>query len=434
MPNPGISEKIARETYAAVARLKSVKLAARELGVNENTFSTRYRRTCQILGLPALQLDLRRRPLVSASPRPAADFEVVRVSQTLDEHGNLLREHVRSENPRGEEFQPLAGHLVKGESALVDADGRIMQKWVKTREGALGAGLVEAMQEAFGDYCGMIAPQAPPAINDDELLTLYPLPDLHFGMLAWGKESGADYDIRIATDMALRAVAGLVAQSRPSRRAVLLGLGDYFHSNDATSVTPRGGHKLDVDGRWPKVFQGGARLLVQLIEMLAAKHGDVEVVLLPGNHDPDAAVSLAVAMRLLFERAPRVRVHEGHGLAWYGVHGQVLLGATHGHTMKPQAMAMMLAHDMPEAWGASTHRHFFFGHVHHETAKEIGPVRVESFAAPAARDAFTAGAGYRSGRALTAITFHATAGEVGRHRVNLGYERPRGRVRAGRAA
>lgn len=434
MANPGLPRKIARQTYEAVQRLRSLHLAAAELGVNYETFRSRYRIACQMLNKPPVELVQRRRPKASDTPRPAADFEVVRVSQTLDAAGNLLREHVRSENPRGEAFDPLPGHLVKGESALVDADGRIMQKWVKTREGAIGAGLVEAMQDAFASYRGMIAPPPPPTINDGDLLTLYPLPDLHFGMLAWGKESGADYDIRIATDMALRAMAGLVAQSRPSKRAILLGLGDYFHSNDATAVTPRGGHKLDVDGRWPKVFSGGARLLVQLIEMLAAKHAEVEVVLLPGNHDPDAAVSLQVAMGMLFEAVPGVRVHDGHGLAWYATHGQVLLGATHGHTMRPQAMAMMLAHDMPEAWGRATHRHFFFGHIHHKTAEEVGPVVVESFASPAARDAYTAGAGYRSGRSLSAITFHWVDGEVGRHRVNLGHKRARGRVQAGRAS
>ncbi len=430
MANPGLSRKVARQTYEAVARLRSLQAAAAEMGVNYETFRSRYKIACRMLGKTPVVLDLRRRPRVGDAPRPAADFEITRVSQTLDAAGNLLREHVRSENPRGEAFDPLPGHAVKGESALIDADGRVIQQWVKTREGAIGAGLVEAMQEAFAAYRGMIAPPAPPAINDADLLTLYPLPDLHFGMLAWGKESGADYDIRIATDMALRAMAGLIAQSRPSKRAVLLGLGDYFHSNDATAATPRGGHKLDVDGRWPKVFQGGARLLVQLIEMLAAKHAQVEVVLLPGNHDPDAAVSLQVAMGMLFASVPGVQVHDGHGLAWYGTHGQVLLGATHGHTMKPQAMAMMLAHDMPEAWGQSSHRHFFFGHIHHETAKEVGPVRVESFAAPAARDAYTAGSGYRSGRALSAITFHAIDGEVGRHRVNLGHKRARVRVPA----
>jgi hypothetical protein len=429
MPNPGITEAVARETYDAVAHHRSVTRAAVALGINRDTFSHRYHTAVRLLNLPPIKLDLRR-PLVGDRPRPAVDWEVSRVTQRIDRDGVVQAEYVRSEPPRGEAFEPLPGHAIKGESALIDASGRVMQRWVKTREGAIGSGLVDALQAAFEAYRGLVDPPAAPAVSDADLLTVYPLPDLHFGMLSWGRETGADYDIEIATDMATRAMAALVAQSRPSRKAILLGLGDYFHSNDAKQVTPGSGHKLDVDGRWPKVFEGGARLLVRLIELIAAKHPEVEVVMLPGNHDPDAAVSLAVAMRLLFDRAAGVTVHDGHGLAWYSRHGSVLLGATHGHTMKPDRMAMMLANDRPEDWGATQFRHFFFGHVHHESAKEVGPVRVESFSTPAARDAYAAGAGYRSGRALNAITFCARAGEIGRHRVNIAAGKPRIRRKA----
>ena len=80
---------------------------------------------------------------------------------------------------------------------------------------------------------------------------------------------------------------------------------------------------------------------------------------------------------------------------------------------------MMLAADRPEDWGASLFRYFYFGHVHHESAKELGGVRMESFSSPAGKDAFSASHGYRSGRAYSAITHHREEGEIGRHRVNI---------------
>jgi hypothetical protein len=80
---------------------------------------------------------------------------------------------------------------------------------------------------------------------------------------------------------------------------------------------------------------------------------------------------------------------------------------------------MMLATDRPEDWGATTFRHFFFGHVHRESATEAGPVRVESFNSPAAKDAYAAASGYRSSRALNAVTFHRDRGEICRHRTNI---------------
>jgi hypothetical protein len=56
MPMPPLSEKIARETYDSVARLKSLTLAATALGVNLNTFTNRYRAALHKLGLPAVEL------------------------------------------------------------------------------------------------------------------------------------------------------------------------------------------------------------------------------------------------------------------------------------------------------------------------------------------------------------------------------------------
>ena len=87
--------------------------------------------------------------------------------------------------------------------------------------------------------------------------------------------------------------------------------------------------------------------------------------------------------------------------------------------MKADRMAMLLATDRAEDWGQSKFYYFWHGHFHQERVSEVGRVRVECFQSPAARDAFTAGAGYRSGRSLSAITIHKDLGEIGRHKVNI---------------
>jgi len=361
--------------------------------------------------------------------RPAPGFEVAREAVRVNAEGEIVSRSVEARPERGAPFEPPPGYAIKGESALVDGSGRLIQRWVKTREGAVGAGLVEALRETFAEWNGRAPLLPPPELARDELLTVYPLPDLHVGLYAWGRETGDSYDTDIAAARASDMIEALVAQAPPARHAVLLGLGDYFHQNDQTNVTPANKNRLDVDGRWPRVYAAGARLLLSLLETIAARHERVEVVLLPGNHDPDAAVCMTVAMAMFYDGNDRIAVHDAAGLTWYRRHGAVLLGATHGHTMKPDRMAMMLAADRPADWGAARYRHFFFGHVHAESAREVGPVRVESFNAPASRDAWAHAAGYRAGHSLSAITFHAEHGEVMRHRVNLP-PRPRVRVRA----
>ena len=58
---------------------------------------------------------------------------------------------------------------------------------------------VANIKEAFGDV-GQSTPRKQEPIVDTDLLTRYILTDLHFGMMAWARESGADYDLKIAVD------------------------------------------------------------------------------------------------------------------------------------------------------------------------------------------------------------------------------------------
>jgi predicted phosphodiesterase len=355
--------------------------------------------------------------LVKSDP-PRPGFVLTKASTEIDQFGAIKREWIGTRPEPGEVFEVPAGHVVKGESALVDPDGRVLVKWVKTgseKENSLVPALLQAFEEHKGQSIALPAPEA----ADDNALTVYPVFDLHLGQFSWPKESGDDYSVDIAVKMANDAIGKLVVKSDRTGHAVVIFGGDYFHSNDAKAETPGSGHALDVDGRWPKVYLAGAKCAISLVDLVAAGHPSVEVVVLEGNHDRDAAVALRICLALFFENQSRITVNMGAGIAWYRRFGAVLMGATHGHTMKPDRMAMMLAVDRAEDWGVAKHRHFFFGHIHHETAKEVAGVRVESFQSPAGKDSFNAAHGYRSGRSMSSITFRAEEGEDNRQRVSI---------------
>ncbi len=433
MTAPRLPRHVVETAYEAVERHGSAQAAARALGMPVNTLKMRYDLALKRYGMPEIRTSPRALAAM-APPLPRVGFEVTRHAVELDEKGSIKKQWVGSKPPPGEVFEPLPGQVVRGESALLDPDGRILAKWVKTRTEDAQALLLPALERAFERFTGVVPKAASPPMAMPDLLTVYPLPDLHLGMRSWAAETGDNYDLKIATQRAVESIANLAEQSRPSQHAVLLVLGDYLHTNDQTNATPRSKHTLDVDGRWPKIYDAGAEILLAIIQLLLRKHDRVELVVIPGNHDQDAAPTLRVALRLAFRNEPRLTVNRDPGLHWYRLFGRCLLGATHGHTMKPDRMAMMLAADRPRDWGHAIHRSFFFGHVHHESAKEVGGVRVESFSTLASRDGYAAGAGYRSGQALTAITYHATEGEIGRHRINFVPGRPRVRVKAKAAA
>jgi hypothetical protein len=99
--------------------------------------------------------------------------------------------------------------------------------------------------------------------------------------------------------------------------------------------------------------------------------------------------------------------------------GATLIGAHHGHKARADKLAIAMMTLRKRDFGETDFHYFYTGHIHHESAKEIGDVRVESFQTIAAKDAHAAGMGYVSGQSLTAITLHKSRGEIGRHRVNL---------------
>lgn len=414
MPTPPMSAEVMVEALELHRLHGSVRAAAEASGINVHTLDRRWRQAKR-----AVREGRIAGPPIPAIARPPVGFVVSRNNGEYDADGKLQRQWVGTKRDAGEEYTVPAGHVVKGESALLDPDGRVLAKWVKTTAGA-GDGLVEGLRAAFAEYDGAAPIIAVPDVSDNTLLTVYPVPDLHLGMMSWGKETGADYDVAIATAVASESMATLVGQSLPSSDAVVLILGDFYHQNDSTNSTPASKHLLDVDGRWPKVYLAGARLAIGIVERAASKHAGVEVVVLPGNHDPDAAVTLAVALSLFFSQTTRITVNLTPGVLWYRRFGACLLGANHGHTMRTaERMAMAMAVDCAEDWGKTQHPHIFAGHLHHEIMKEVAGVRVETLTSPAARDGWNSASGYRSSRALSAITFHNDEGEIGRHRVNI---------------
>lgn len=216
------------EIRSAIEAYGSERAAARALGIPNSTLRRVLARSIdrEAISVP---------PLVEL---PAQGFVVKKNAVAYNKDGDLAGQWIQAAAGPGDKFEVLPGHTVKGESALVDPAGRILAKWIKTREGAIGHGLVEALESVFGKYTGTASLVPAPVHLDAELHTIYPLADLHVGMYAWCKETGESYDVDIAAGRVTTAYHSLVGSASPSRTATLLNLGDFFHANDARNVTP----------------------------------------------------------------------------------------------------------------------------------------------------------------------------------------------------
>jgi len=282
-----------------------------------------------------------------------------------------------------------------------------------------------ACEAATVRYRGIANVTAAPAETAEDLLTLYPLGDPHIGLLAWHKESGTDFDVRIAERELFGVVEQLVERAPASQTAILANLGDYVHAQNDKQLTPTGNNKLDVDGRMAKVNEIAFTLMRRLIDVTLRKHQLVKVVTVPGNHDPDTARMLRLYLKTVYENESRVEVLPNWNPYTYIHFGKNLFGFSHGDGAKPEHLPALMAADQPELWGLCTHRYWHGGHVHHSEKKETPGCTFESHRTLAANDAWHNWKGYRAGKSLSAITYTSLGGEISRLTVDLGLARAR---------
>jgi hypothetical protein len=348
-------------------------------------------------------------------------FEIKQTSTQLGADGSLEREWIQQKPQAGEVFVVPAGHVIKGVSSLLDQEGREIQKWVKTREGVDPASAVETIKAAFEGYTGAYKPIAAPPLANDDLLTLLPANDWHIGMFAWGKETGANWDLKIAETTIGNAVEEAIQRSPPSGQAIVLVGGDLLHADNQSNTTSHSGNQLDVDGRYPKVLMAASRLMVRTVDAALRRHGSVLARVLPGNHDEHSSVAVAYFLLAWYRDEPRVTVDVDPSLFFWHRFGKVMLGATHGHTVKIKDMPSIMAHRRAGDWGQTTWRYIHGFHLHHSAkiATEGNGVIAEVHQAPIPQDAWHYGAGFLSGRSLQTITYHRNFGEVSRSRVAI---------------
>lgn len=155
--------------------------------------------------------------------------------------------------------------------------------------------------------------------------------DLHNGMYAWIAETGANYDVDIAREFMMRAVADILGrcEGRKFKKIILALLGDILHTdNDQQSTTK--GTLQQVDGREPRVFTKTLELLVEVVDIFTAI-APVEVVYTRGNHDYLLGWALIKCLEQAYrEGHPNVEIDVSPDTQKARLIGKVLVGYVHG--------------------------------------------------------------------------------------------------------
>ena len=325
--------------------------------------------------------------------------------------------------PQGD-FTALVGdgQTIIGKSTFTkDPDGNPV--WIKTKAD------VEKQQEAFRQYidslCAEIKPAKPIAtpkgVSDKSLLSAIFIGDAHVGMYAYAPETKhTDFDSDIAAKGLRDAIDDLISRSPNAEQGMLVDVGDFMHANSSLNKT-YAGTDVDVDTRYSRVLEIAGQVMQYAVSQMLKKFQKVIVVIAKGNHNPDAAVAVQQITKAYFHKEPRVEILKTIGFFHYIEWGNWLIGVNHGDKVKAPKLVNVMARDMAQAWGRTTHRMWAIGHFHHEKVTELDGCTIHQFGALPPPDGWHASMGYGGDGQMQMITFKK---EGGKHSTLI-YDLPR---------
>jgi hypothetical protein len=315
----------------------------------------------------------------------------------------------------GDQAAAGPGMALRGTSTLYGEDGKAKLQWVKTDKDL--AKQEEIQRAALAAMCEELKPLkkiAAPKSTVADLATLYTLTDCHVGMLAWDKETGADWDLGIAEACLTQTLIRMIDSAPASAVGIVNQLGDFLHIDSLTPMTPTSHHVLDADSRYQKMVQVAVKILRRVIEHALTKHAEVYVQMKEGNHDPAGSVWLRVLFSQLYEKNPRVHVDMSPNPYTVHQHGKTLLGFYHGHLAKLTSLGELFSAQFREQWGQCPYVYIHTGHKHHVKEEERSGCKIIQHPTLAAPDAYAARGGWLSKRQATSMTYSRTTGEVAR--------------------
>lgn len=296
--------------------------------------------------------------------------------------------------------------------------------WIKTKEGSYfikNGDKWKALQEAVDELKKEIIPCEPiptPKVANDKLINQYTLTDYHLGMMAWGEETGGDWDLKIAEKTLINYFQKAIELSPNSNDAIFAQIGDFLHWDGMDAVTPQHRHILDADTRFTKLVRTSIRVIRQVITMLLEKHQKVTVIMAEGNHDPASSVWLREMLSSFYENEPRLVIDTNPDPYYCITFGDNCLFYHHGHLKNVQNIDSVFVSKYKKEFGSSKYVYAHTGHLHNQKIKESNLMLVEQHRTLASKDAYASRGGWASGRDSKVITYHKNYGEVARNTIS----------------
>lgn len=189
--------------------------------------------------------------------------------------------------------------------------------------------------------------------------------DLHIGKFGWSGEVNGEFNSKIATERFMEAIITLIERANGfGYKKILFPVGNDFLNVDNMNYTTAGNTPQQDDVTWQQSFQIGSKLLVDAINIMKQTGAEVDVVVVPGNHDYERSFYLGSFLEAWFKDDEMVDVDNRPTPRKYYEYGKLLLGLTHGKYEKEASLPMLMATENKEAWGRTDFHEWHLGHLH----------------------------------------------------------------------
>tara|TARA_B110000902_G_scaffold153794_1_gene176667 strand:+ start:512 stop:1660 length:1149 start_codon:yes stop_codon:yes gene_type:complete len=203
-----------------------------------------------------------------------------------------------------------------------------------------------------------------------ELRNFVPVFDVHLSMRV------GDYGTADAIDRLRHGIDDVVDRLPAAECTIILNGGDFSHQDDPSNLTPQSKHPLPVDMEYDDTTDAAVEITVEMIEKALTRSETVIYKALRGNHDPNTARILRAALKQRYRKDDRVII-DSDGIEFF-MHewGQNFIGGHHGDLRKkPADLVLGFANKYAGAWGRTTCRDLWNGHLHHDLVQDFTGMR-----------------------------------------------------------
>ena len=238
-----------------------------------------------------------------------------------------------------------------------------------------------------------------------KVLAVVGLTDQHFGLYAYGRECGRDFDLDICSRLYTGGMEESIASAKDrgvvSKIALPIG-SDLFHAEQVRGLTTKHGNVLDMDTRFSAVIDATVEAVVEAVEYALMKVPEVELFYLPGNHDQYAAYWMTKVLKAHFRKTKRLIVDDRPKSRKYLPWGVCLTMFAHGCSEREQ-LPIIMCTDEPAMFGAARVHEVLLGHRHKKAAQKYmtvdtrGRITIRTLPSLVERDAYHYEAGWGGG-------------------------------------